>query len=1495
LPADPWASFADAPGHDPFAHFQDAPVQPTGPQRKTMLAHDGDTFPLPGGVPARLFGVDAPELNQNGFDRNGNPVPIGLQSRDFLRGQLAPGGFVFSPTGTQSYGRPVVSGDKNGTDLGRNVLDAGMGVAAPDYLKGDPVRLGSYMEAERLSRLNRRGAFATQFQDPAAFRHRDPWAPAETSPDGKGTAVFFDEPTPFQGLRPEIAQGYIALNKNPQSTVEDILNYAKANGFALDPAKVEKFVKARNSGTPVSYALHYEQLPQVLTNQGDGAVGAFGRGLADPVNMLDELGGVADTLGGTQGRENLWNSDRRFGDILWNNIDQNRSILAYDDANHPYARFGGQLVGGVAIPGASIEGVGLDAARVALRAGASRLAAVDAAKAAVRNRLAAVGAGEGAIAGFGAGEGGPVERAPNTLIGGLIGGGLGLTAGTVGTEGAPLVRKLLGRSPTEARSISEMAGLPVAPEEIAPEGALSALAGDAKPSALPDNIGSPVPQRIPDRIDVWSQFKDAEPSAAQPSVGIDQPSVGRLRPIGGPVSAEDIANLARKVEPGDVTPLPSNAIESLDEAVHANPGSIRDVQAPNERAVLQPYQLPGGPVRRDPLDLISWLRTRGGVQDQGGELSAMGITNNARDLDFAKSEGFLGKIVNPQGMTLDDAAQAAWERGYFPDHAERPTVPEFLDALGETHRGGPARVFHPDDYAAVDAFDAARSQRMAVEKAQAEGSPLAEQVGDPVELSDLDKTVPPVTAYEDLPKLGAKAGNIALDRLESPNDIRRALQSVEKTVGGFDAATRGKVSHAQTSALAREMGMTAEDLLKRRQGQALNAEQALAARAILAKSGDELVKLADRVKADGGNESLAAFREAWLKHVAIQEQVSGATAEAGRALSQFRITAKASDVQGRVLKALVDEGGGEDRLKEVAQAILDLRDPAKANQFLRQAIKPRFRDKLVELYYNSLLSGPQTHAVNILSNTLTSLAQIPEHAIASGIGQLRRSSEDRVLGSEIGARAVGLLQGVKEGLAEAARTMRTGEASDLTSKVEAQSHEAISGLKGKIIRTPTRALSAEDELFKAMARRMELAGLAVRKASSEGLKGTALKRRISSLMTAPTDDMLERAFDYGRYVTFQRPLGPVGQSVTKITNDWPLAKLILPFVRTPTNILKFAIERSPGAPLLKEWRADIAAGGARRDLAIAKATVGSAIGALITEWASKGIITGGGPADESAKRLEAADGWQPYSIKLGDKYYSYKRLDPFAITFGVAADMADLQSHMTEKQREDTASLLVASIMQSLSSRTWLSGLSDLTAVMNDPARYADAWYSRMAGSIVVPAVVAQTARTFDPTIREAKGPLERIESRIPGLSTNLQPMRDVFGRPIESEGGLGPNWMTPIYTSTAKNDPTIKGLLNVDAHISPPQRKIGNRALTPEEYGRYSETTGKIAKPMLDRLIGGPTWAGLDVEQKQDLVSDIMRQSRKEARDALFAPGGVPMPKKGTASDPWSQFKDAR
>jgi hypothetical protein len=945
--------------------------------------------------------------------------------------------------------------------------------------------------------------------------------------------------------------------------------------------------------------------------------------------------------------------------------------------------------------------------------------------------------------------------------------------------------------------------------------------------------------------------------------------------MGARITPEEMAATARTVLPEDVTPLPSNAIESLDEVMRANPGPRLDVVAPNERDALPPYRLgPNMPVRRDPIDLVGWLRTRGGIRDHRGELTAIGIDNAARPIEFAKSEGFLGKLIDQrQGMGLDDAAQAAWEAGFFPDHVERPTVAEFLDALRETHRGGPGRIFHPDDFATLDAYRTAQAQRGRVETAAQEGSPLTENVGQRIGLDDLDANQPPVTAYEDLPAVGGRAGNIRLDGLESSEDIRRALISTEQRVGGFDAARRGKISHGETEALARELGMTADDLLKRREGQALNAEQALAARAILAKSGDELVKLASKVKG-GSDEDIAAFQRVWVRHVAIQEQVSGATAEAGRALSQFRMVASSKLPRGRVLRELIDNAGGPEKLAEVADKILDLQrvtdDPAKVNAFALKAMKPKFSDKLVELWYNSLLSGPQTHAVNVLSNSMTAILQLPEQAAAAGLGALRRS-EDKVRLSEISARAAGLLQGTREGLKAFARTMRTGQTFDPVTKVEAVQQEAISGLKGKILRTPTRTLSAEDELFKAIARRMELSGLAVRKARGEGLKGEALTKRVEDLTLNPTDEMLERALDYSRYVTFQRPLGPVGQHVTAITQDLPILKLVLPFVRTPTNIFKFAIERSPAAPILREWRKDFAAGGASRDLALARMAMGTGLGMLVTELAKQGAITGGGPADDNARELLRADGWQPYSLRIGDRYYSYQRLDPLASTLGVAADLVETSDYMTEAEREKSAALVTAAILKNLSNKTWLSGMSDAIQAIEDPDRYSSAFLSRLAGSIAVPAVVAQVARTTDPVLREARGPIDRIKSRVPGMSKTLLPRRDIWGEEIRSEGGLGPDIMSPVWTSTRRNDPLNNELLSIGAGIGKPSKRVGKVTMLPEEYDAYQALAGRNTRRGLLGIINDPAWMTLTPDQKGDEVDRIKKAARKEARRGMF------------------------
>ena len=1512
---------------------------------------DGDTFGLTNGRNARLFGVDAFEKGQIGYRPGQAPINLGDLSAGALSAYIRPSQPVWS-TGKQTYGRPVVTLGSGPTDPALPMLWQGTALAAPEYLKTDPARRALYMEGERLGRLNLQGAHGTEHLSPEAdrmFRRGHvklrPGESIEFTNDlpelrpefqrltdaetedygrffagqagnpnfsqedidtywrGKGrpagamtaspefiaairkgdrysgnidysswdaaTLRDFKMDNGFAGLRPEVRESYGALLNDPKANEETLAQFANTNGLTFDPRDVKEFFAARARG-------ENPNIPIPIINPGDGKGGAFFRGLSDPFGALDEAGGWVDAAApdwmqgavGPKNRETIWNSDRDWEDIAENNIRQNRGIIDYDETHHPYVRAGGQLLSGLVIPfGGGVRGAG---------------------------GFAKVGAAEGAIYGFGSGDGTLSQRLAN-IPGNAAGGALGGAAVGKGIEvAAPFLKAGWsrlglggGRAAPEAGSLASAVvndapdlppGFMLDDPEVAP-GTLGGTAANMDaPNALP-SLSSP---RVPDVIDVNANRT--------------------TRLLDGPTEAMMNAASAR-VQPGDVLPRAANEVASAEEAAAIGKGLYPPVKAPRERDYLETRQFPArnNPDKtvsqRGPLDLISFARAQGALRDEGGELAASGITNTPRQGDdFTGGERFLGRLVdNENGTNLDEFAHRAWREGYFPELDSPPTIQQLVAALDDTYRGV-GRRFRPEDEGQIQAFEAARDQRFAVERAKQEGAPLVNDMGQPATLDDMIANTPPATAYDDWNNaVVSKVGNIRVDKLNSPQEIGQALKIADNVAGGFDAAKRGKISFAETQALAQDLGMTADDLLARRKGQAFNAEEAYAARAILAKSTTELVAMAKRIKNlgdDPGSEILAAFQKALVRHTAIQEQISGATAEAGRALSAFRMMADSKDAPGRILESLVNSGGGKGRVMDAADAIIDLeRDPANLNQFIEKVSKPGWKDKAVELWYNFLLSGPQTHVVNMLSNTMTSIAQLPEHAVAAGVGAvrkgLRRDAADRVLFSEVGARATGLLQGTKEGVRMFAKALRTGEASDFVTKVENQGQKAISGIKGEVLRLPSRFLTAEDELFKGIARRMELNGLAVRKASKEGLKGQEARDRAAELIANPTDDMMQSALEYGRYVTFQSPLGRFASKVSQATTEMPILKAVLPFVRTPTNLFKFFVERSPAAPLMREFRKDFMAGGAKRDLAVAKVMVGSGIGAVVAELAAKGFITGSPQPDDNKRRLNQADGWQPYSIKIRDQYYSYKRLDPFALTIGAAADLATLSDGMSEKQLDEKAGIIAASIISNLSNKTWLAGISDLLSVMDDPERNAGSFFKRLAGSVSVPTGVAQVARTMDPTARETPDIASAIQARIPGLSDNLLPKRDVWGAPMVNEGGVGPDLISPIWTTKDRKDPITQEVLRVDATISKPQKGT----LTPEQYDRLQAVIGPTARKWLGELFASPQYRAMSQEDQAEAVGKVMTAARKAGKANVLTgeatPAALPDGRRRMASQP--------
>lgn len=594
----PWDDFASPTPPAPPAR---APQRRSVTQRATTTgqAYDGDTARLDTGENARVLGYDAFELKQNALDPSGVLVPIGEQSRAALLPYLRGG--TFTANGTQSYGRPVGSLDQSGEDPALDLLRQGYGLAAPEYLRADPARTAAYMEAERLARLNGLGAHGNTFATPQAYRQGEgePWADAEFSdrPVANGSAVFADDPTPFQGLRPEIAAGYLALTNDPNSTVDQIVGYADANNFKVDRKDVERFVRNRDKGVKTAGDVEYKRAPRVLTDPGDGTFGATMRGVGDPLNVLDELGAVVDSLGGTDGRENIQNSDRRWADIWTNNLEQNRSVLAKDDAEHPYARFGGQLASGLAIPGASIEGVGLNAARGVLRAGGTRMAAVEAAEAAVRGRIATAGAIEGGAIGAGGAEGGFVERAKGAVIGAPLGAGLGFGTAALAQRGRDFIRGLRSRfgvasddAATGAREVLQDGSAPAA--RVAGEAEPVAPAAPAVADEVADAPAGPWDDFTAATDDVADMANDTpRPTLDGPRVP-DRIDVTPPRPLLADAPDAERLAAAERLNPRDVLPVPSNTVRDMDEAAGIERGRYDPVRAPDERAALERRNLP---------------------------------------------------------------------------------------------------------------------------------------------------------------------------------------------------------------------------------------------------------------------------------------------------------------------------------------------------------------------------------------------------------------------------------------------------------------------------------------------------------------------------------------------------------------------------------------------------------------------------------------------------------------------------------------------------------------------------------------------------------------------------------------------------------------------------------------------------------------------------------------------------------------------------------------
>jgi hypothetical protein len=709
-------------------------------------------------------------------------------------------------------------------------------------------------------------------------------------------------------------------------------------------------------------------------------------------------------------------------------------------------------------------------------------------------------------------------------------------------------------------------------------------------------------------------------------------------------------------------------------------------------------------------------------------------------------------------------------------------------------------------------------------------------------------------------------------RVDSPEDVKALMGETQKLFkGDIEKAQRGVQSFEATKALADDMGMTVEELLNRPRAEGgartpFTAEEALAARRLYTASSTKLMELAERAAGpNAGDVDMFNFRKMMATHYAIQQEVIGARTETARALASWRIPAGSGAEQLKAIQDTLQMAGGAANAKEMAKRLAILKaNGASAKdiaKFVRKGVFGKGVDAVREVWINGLLSSPTTHIVNTSSNMLVAMQSIYERGAARAISTATGS--DAVVHGEAMAMGWAFLEAQKDAFRLAWKAVKTGETTDLLGKVEMNYPRALSaeamGMRqtgagravdmiGGVMRTPSRLLGAEDQYFKTIGYRMELRAQAVRQATGEGLKGEAFARRITDLIENPPENLRIASVDAALYNTFTNQTGKFGQAIQNLRNAGGAANpmwLVLPFIKTPVNIARYAFERTPMAPLVGQWRADIAAGGARRDLALARAASGTAIMGIAMAWKQDGTVSGAGPSDPGERAAVMRQGWQPYSVKVGDKWYSYNRADPFGMTMGFAADIEDAlaRGEMAPEDVDEWQEVMaagIAAVAEVTTSKTFLRGFSQFNEVIADPKRYSSKYVSDMMASFIpFTSLVGTVERIADPTMREATNPLEAIQAKIPGLAARMAPVRDLWGQERKRDSGYGAAYdaLSPIAASKIKDSP-------IDAELERlryfPDRIKWKTSINgvpvnlkdfPQVYSEYQRLAGNAAK----------------------------------------------------------------
>lgn len=631
------------------------------------------------------------------------------------------------------------------------------------------------------------------------------------------------------------------------------------------------------------------------------------------------------------------------------------------------------------------------------------------------------------------------------------------------------------------------------------------------------------------------------------------------------------------------------------------------------------------------------------------------------------------------------------------------------------------------------------------------------------------------------------------------------------------------------------------------------------------------------------------------------EAIFGVRATLGRGLNAIKMINRISDTaeQRRVVQQAIKQfrADGTNMLAdELATLIANSNSAAQVGR-AAQGLLAKNVDKLVEYWINSNLSAVTTQVANVVSNAATTALLIPETAIAALVGK----GPERVYFGEVAETLKGLVYGASTAMEFAKTAFRMEQSVLNNTPTDSYTGGAIGeGWKwvpfnvGKFIRIPSRLLLAGDQFFQVINRDASMRSLLYRRAKQQGMTSADARQFVDDHMNGALpipEDIREAAIAKAQYQTFTNDLDRKGwltsaaNAAIVFRKKHPLAAFVFPFIRTPVNIVRYMQDRSLAALLDPDIRAALKKGGPERDEAVSRMVLGTGVSLMALSLAAEGIVTGSGPSDSDKRKAWEAAGNRAYTIKIGDTLVQYNRYAPWGLTIGIAADIHELlqeasKEENTFKMLQGALFKLFQSVAKNIFDQTMITGITNLTKAVSDPERYGDqVFYSLMAP--LVPGIVNNIARTFDPTIKEVDNVVEALAQRIPGVRPSVGVQRKPLGeeRRLTEGEDTGANmigrFLLPGFQGQVEKDPVYGELQAINYIPGKPNKAIRIRGkdyeLEDDQVNRLVELAGPRIKSRLTALMARPAYTRLSEDRKQEIIERIVRRERKIARLKLL------------------------